>query len=98
MAVLRALGATFKDFNTSSRYLIESFPVAVCRNCRIPVCKLLQGNAYRGYNEANRADFYGLNKRGRIIFVIFFALLDDSVNSMDKLITNRVEYWPNTPK
>jgi len=64
VAVFRALGASFKDLTTSTRYLIDSFPVAVCRNCRIPVCKLLTGKAYHGYNEANRVPerkeyFYG---------------------------------------
>jgi hypothetical protein len=41
ISVFHALGATFKELNTTSRYIIDSFPVAVCRNCRIPVCKLL---------------------------------------------------------
>lgn len=45
VVVFRALGASLKDLNTSIRYLIDSFPVAVCRNCRIPVCKLLKGKA-----------------------------------------------------
>ncbi len=59
VAVFRALGTTFKELNTSSRYLIDSFPVAVCRNCRIPVCKLLKGKAYHGYNEAKKEYYYG---------------------------------------
>jgi hypothetical protein len=64
ITVFHALGATFKDLNTTSRYIIDSFPVAVCRNCRIPVCKLLLGKAYHGYNEAKKEYFYGF-KRGR---------------------------------
>ena len=40
ITVFRALGASLKDLNTHARYMIDSFPVAVCRNCRIPVCKL----------------------------------------------------------
>jgi hypothetical protein len=59
IAVFRALGASLKDLNTSARYTIDSFPVAVCRNCRIPVSKLVTGKAYHGYNEAKKEYFYG---------------------------------------
>ncbi|GAB3807607.1 IS982 family transposase [Spirosoma humi] len=59
IAIFRALGASLKDLNTSTRYMIDSFPVAVCRNCRIPVSKLLNGKAYHGYNEAKKEYFYG---------------------------------------
>lgn len=34
-------------------------PVSVCRNCRIPVSRLVQGKAYHGYNEAKKEYFYG---------------------------------------
>lgn len=54
-----ALGQTLKELNTESRYLIDSFPVAVCKNIRISRCKLLQGEAYRGYNASKREYFYG---------------------------------------
>lgn len=59
VALFDSLGLTLKDLTISSRYIIDSFPVAVCRNCRIPVCKLLQGKAYHGYNEAKKEYFYG---------------------------------------
>ena len=45
--------------NTKSEYVIDSFPVAVCRNIRINRCKLLHGEAYRGYNASKREYFYG---------------------------------------
>lgn len=54
-----ALGNTLKELNTSCRYLIDSFPVAVCDNMRIPRCRLLQGEAYRGKNASKRRYFYG---------------------------------------
>ena len=66
IAVFRALGASLKDLNTSCRYVIDSFPVAVCRNCRIPVRKLPKGKAYHGYNEAKKEYFYGF--RVQLIF------------------------------
>ncbi len=59
LTVFRALGLSLKELNTSARYVIDSFPVSVCRNCRIPVCKLLTHKAYRGYNEAKKEYFYG---------------------------------------
>lgn len=58
-SIFLALGQTLKQLNTDSRYLIDSFPVAVCQNIRISRCKLLQHEAYRGYNASKRAYFYG---------------------------------------
>lgn len=57
LIIFRALGLALKELNTSARYIIDSFPVAVCRNCRILVCKLLTGKVYRGYNESGRNTF-----------------------------------------
>lgn len=59
LSIFRALGLALKELNTSARYSIDSFPVSVCRNCRIPVCNLLTGKAYGGYNEAKKEYFYG---------------------------------------
>lgn len=54
-----SLGESLKELNCSSEYLIDSFPVAVCRNIRINRCRLLQNQAYRGYNASKREYFYG---------------------------------------
>jgi hypothetical protein len=54
-----ALGNTLKELNTSCRYLIDSFPVAVCDNMRIRRCRLLQDECYRGKNASKRRYFYG---------------------------------------
>jgi IS5 family transposase len=40
---------------------MDSFPVAVCKNIRIEQSKLLQQEAYRGYNASKRGYFYGFN-------------------------------------
>lgn len=58
-SILLALGQTLKELNVESRYLIDSFPVAICKNVRIPCSKLLQGEAYRGYNASKKQYFYG---------------------------------------
>lgn len=57
--IFMALGQTLKELNTTCRYSIDSFPVAVCKNIRIKRCRLLQGEAYRGYNPSKREYFYG---------------------------------------
>ncbi|MEJ7664767.1 MAG: transposase [Hymenobacter sp.] len=49
-----------KDLHTEARYVIDSFPVAVCHNTRIPRCKLLTGKAYHGRCASKRCWFYGL--------------------------------------
>lgn len=54
-----ALGQTLKELNLSSQYMIDSFPVAVCKNIRIKRCKLLKHKAYRGKNLSKREYFYG---------------------------------------
>lgn len=58
-SIFFALGESLKQLNTESRYMIDSFPVAVCKNIRIRRCKLLQHEAYRGYNASKRIYFYG---------------------------------------
>ena len=54
-----ALGQSLKELNCASEYLIDSFPVAVCRNVRINRCRLLRDEAYRGYNASKKEYFYG---------------------------------------
>lgn len=58
-AIFLALGDCLKQLNTTSEYVIDSFPVAVCRNIRINRCRLIGDEAYRGYNASKREYFYG---------------------------------------
>ena len=53
-------GQTLKALHTGARYVIDSFPVAVCQNVRIGRNQLLGPEAYRGRNASKRAWFYGL--------------------------------------
>ncbi len=53
------LGLIFKHLNLSSSYIIDSFPIAVCKNIRIKRSKLVTGNDYRGFNASKREYFYG---------------------------------------
>ena len=45
---------------TSTTYVVDSFPIAVCDNIRIRRCRLYRGEAYRGYVASKRSFFYGL--------------------------------------
>ena len=54
-----ALSVIFKNLNINSVYLIDSFPVAICKNIRICRAKLVQGEEFRGYNASKREYFYG---------------------------------------
>jgi hypothetical protein len=47
-ALFYSLSRTVKEMNLDARYLIDSFPVAVCDNIRIIRSKLLEGKMYRG--------------------------------------------------
>lgn len=59
LAVFCLLGDLFKHSNDSARYLIDSFPVAVCHNIRISRSKILQGKQFRGKCVSKRSYFYG---------------------------------------
>jgi DDE family transposase len=54
------LGLTLKELNAESRYSLDSFPVALCDNIRIPRCRLAQGERWRGYSASKRRYFYGV--------------------------------------
>ncbi len=58
--VFHQFGSTLKDLNWESRYLLDSFPVAVCDNIRIKRCRIVTGENYRGYLASKRRYFYGV--------------------------------------
>jgi hypothetical protein len=60
MTLVDLLGETWKELNTESVYVIDSFPVAACDNCRISHCRLYPGKGWRGYQASKRRYFYGL--------------------------------------
>jgi hypothetical protein len=53
------LSKIIKELNLESVYIIDSFPVAVCKNIRISRSKLVKGKEFRGYNASKREYFYG---------------------------------------
>ena len=54
------LGELWKEHNVEMRYIIDTFPVAVCDNYRIPRAKIYREEAYRGYIASKKRYFYGL--------------------------------------
>jgi hypothetical protein len=58
--IFHQLGLTLKELNTESRYALDSFPLAVCDNIRIPRCRLTKEAHYRGYLASKRRYFYGV--------------------------------------
>jgi hypothetical protein len=60
LLVFRLLGETFKQLNSSSLYIIDSFPVAACDNIRIRRDKRFRDEKFRGYTASKRRYFYGV--------------------------------------
>ncbi len=46
--------------DVSKEFIIDSFPVAVCRNIRIKRCRIYRREEFRGYNPSKKEYFYGL--------------------------------------
>ena len=60
LALFALVGEVLKSLHLEARYVLDSFPVAVCHNTRIARCKLLTGKAYHGRCASKRSWFYGL--------------------------------------
>jgi hypothetical protein len=53
------LGHTWKPLNIDSVYIIDSCPIAVCDNARLPRAKVYQHEMYRGYIASKKRYFDG---------------------------------------
>ena len=54
------LGTILKSLNSSSEYMLDSFPVAIGDHIRISQSKLLTSEDYRGYIASKKRYFYGI--------------------------------------
>jgi len=54
------LGGVLKDLHWESRYMLDSFPVALCDNIRIKRCRIVKDELYRGRIESKKRFFYGV--------------------------------------
>ncbi len=55
-----ALAQTWKQLNCEALYIIDSFPVPVCDNCRISRARIYRSENYRGKVVSKKRYFYGL--------------------------------------
>jgi hypothetical protein len=60
LTLFSTLGEYWKELNEGSIYSVDTFPIPVCDNYRIPRAKLYQGEAYRGYISSKKRYYYGL--------------------------------------
>lgn len=60
LAVFGLLAEMWKQVNDSHIYSLDTFPVAVCDNYRIPRAKIYQEKAFHGFTASKRRYFYGL--------------------------------------
>jgi hypothetical protein len=54
------LGQTGKELNDTATYILDSFPIPVCDNYRIPHCHIYHGEDWRGYQASKKRYFYGV--------------------------------------
>lgn len=60
LTLFLCLGETWKKLNENSIYVIDSYPIAVCDNYRIPRSKIYTEEDYRGYISSKKRYFYGI--------------------------------------
>lgn len=63
------LAEVFKQLNDSLDYIVNSLPIAVCDNYRIPRCRLYRDHrtAFRGCIASKRPCFYSLRARAHVL-------------------------------
>ena len=54
------MSKTFIGACKSKEFIVDSFPVNVCKNIRIGRCKIYRKEKYRGYNASKREYLYGI--------------------------------------
>ena len=60
LTLFSVLGETWKELNSESIYVLDTFPVSVCDNYRIPRAKVYHTEEYRGYQASKKRYFYGV--------------------------------------
>jgi len=60
LALFSILSELYKQTNSESEYIMDSFPVPVCDNIRISRSRIYKGEEYRGYIPSKKRYFYGL--------------------------------------
>jgi Transposase DDE domain len=60
LTLFGVLGETWKELNDESIYVLDTFPIPVCDNYRIPRAKVYHTEEYRGYQASKKRYFYGV--------------------------------------
>ncbi len=60
LMLFQQVGHCIKQLNCSHRYVLDSYPLAVCHNIRIRRSKLLKGKEFRGWIAGKQQYFYGV--------------------------------------
>ena len=60
MTLFHLLGETWKDLNSQSVYVLDSFPIPACDNYRICRSRRYSGEEWRGRQASKRRYFYGV--------------------------------------
>ena len=58
--IFHQLGMALKEINTTTEYLMDSFPVPICDNIRISRCRIVNSEDFRGYIASKKRYFYGV--------------------------------------
>jgi hypothetical protein len=96
--VFHQLGWTLKELNLESRYSLDSFPLPVCDNIRIPRCRIAQGTEFRGYLASKRRYFYGVRVQVLVTvegLPVEFAILPGSLSDIEGLAELPLAVPPN---
>lgn len=87
------LAEVHKQLNDSADYVVDSLPIAVCDNYRIPRCRLYADHreAFRGYIASKKRFFYGLRAHvvvtagGQPVDVVLAPASDADISAFKRL-------------
>ncbi|GIM54143.1 hypothetical protein CAPN005_07900 [Capnocytophaga cynodegmi] len=58
--IVEFISSYFKEICCEMEYIIDSFPVKICKNIRISRSKIVKGKQRRGYTASTKSYFYGI--------------------------------------
>lgn len=93
------LGSILKDLHWESRYILDSFPVALCDNIRINRCRLVKDEGYRGKLSSKKRFFYGVRAQVMVTsdgLPVEFAILPGACADLQGMAELALEMPENT--
>lgn len=86
------IGFYFKEICCEMEYIIDSFPIEICKNIRINRSKIVKGAKWRGYTASMKSYYYGIKvqlittKRGIPITFHFTEGKVADVKALNKIL------------